>query len=161
MKTGYCYNSLCYLCIAGSGRGFCLGRLWRQDGVLAVSVAQEGVIRSAKLWWQILDQSIQYSGLYLCYLCILFRLCNLIGQICDVWFVYMSPRYVWLIAMLRSMFLYRITYLLIILLGVKICFGRAGDNQLLLGNFCDFCHIHVVTLLYVIMQCSKDWKVTW
>ncbi|XP_064611438.1 acyl-coenzyme A thioesterase 8-like [Liolophura sinensis] len=30
---------------AGMGRAFSLGRLWRQDGILAASVAQEGVIR--------------------------------------------------------------------------------------------------------------------
>ncbi|XP_077983384.1 acyl-coenzyme A thioesterase 8-like [Glandiceps talaboti] len=31
---------------SGGGRGFNLGRLWKQDGTLAVSVAQESVLRS-------------------------------------------------------------------------------------------------------------------
>lgn len=30
---------------SGGSRGFVQGRLWRQDGVLAASCAQEGVIR--------------------------------------------------------------------------------------------------------------------
>jgi acyl-CoA thioesterase len=33
--------------IIGSGKALCTGRVWRQDGVLAVSMAQEGVVRSA------------------------------------------------------------------------------------------------------------------
>ncbi|XP_070575843.1 acyl-coenzyme A thioesterase 8-like isoform X2 [Ptychodera flava] len=32
---------------SGAGRGFNLGRLWRRDGTLAISVAQECVLRSA------------------------------------------------------------------------------------------------------------------
>jgi len=33
------------LSIAGRGKAFCLGRVWKQDGTLAMSVAQEGVLR--------------------------------------------------------------------------------------------------------------------
>ena len=35
---------LCYVVSVG-GRALVLGRLWKQDGTLAVSVAQEGVVR--------------------------------------------------------------------------------------------------------------------
>lgn len=31
---------------AGNGKAFCLGRVWKQDGTLAMSVAQEGVVRN-------------------------------------------------------------------------------------------------------------------
>ena len=34
-----------FFCGAVGGRALVLGRLWRQDGTLAVSVAQEGVVR--------------------------------------------------------------------------------------------------------------------
>jgi acyl-CoA thioesterase len=33
------------LCSAVGNRGLAFGRIWRRDGVLAVSCAQEGVIR--------------------------------------------------------------------------------------------------------------------
>lgn len=33
------------LCHIGGSRGLVLGRLWRRDGVLAVSCSQEGVLR--------------------------------------------------------------------------------------------------------------------
>nr|KAF6470649.1 acyl-CoA thioesterase 8 [Molossus molossus] len=35
----------CYFVRAGGSRGLVRGQLWRRDGVLAVSCAQEGVIR--------------------------------------------------------------------------------------------------------------------
>ncbi|KAL5022015.1 hypothetical protein ScPMuIL_001170 [Solemya velum] len=38
------YESECPQC--GAGKALTLGRVWRQDGVLAVSLAQEGVVRS-------------------------------------------------------------------------------------------------------------------
>lgn len=31
---------------AGNGKAFCIGRIWKQDGTLAMSVAQEGVVRN-------------------------------------------------------------------------------------------------------------------
>ncbi|XP_053401588.1 acyl-coenzyme A thioesterase 8-like isoform X2 [Mercenaria mercenaria] len=34
---------------AGSGKALCLGRVWKQDGTLAMSVAQEGVVRNTPL----------------------------------------------------------------------------------------------------------------
>ena len=39
----YKYNTQNVLSVGG--RGLVLGRLWKQDGTLAVSVAQEGVVR--------------------------------------------------------------------------------------------------------------------
>lgn len=39
------YEIECPQC--GAGKALCTGRMWRQDGVLAVSMAQEGVVRSA------------------------------------------------------------------------------------------------------------------
>lgn len=35
-----------FLLIAGGGIGFATGRFWTQDGLLAASVAQQGVVRS-------------------------------------------------------------------------------------------------------------------
>ena len=37
-----------YICnyFTGNGKALALGRMWRRDGVLAISVAQEGVLRS-------------------------------------------------------------------------------------------------------------------
>lgn len=39
----FTWHSLC--CITGGCRGLVQGRLWRRDGVLAVSCSQEGVLR--------------------------------------------------------------------------------------------------------------------
>lgn len=40
------YLRLYFFCWSGKGKALALGRMWRRDGVLAVSMAQEGVLRS-------------------------------------------------------------------------------------------------------------------